>query len=176
MSISITNKKDHRLPFGFGHHPYFPRMLETMVKAPLSKVWVCDRDMHPTILADVPEKWDFARGALMAGQSMLPAEHGFGGRDLIDNCFPDWGGAAEIIQPRTHLNILMTADPVFRHLVIYNPPLEKDFFAIEAVTNTIDAFNLMAKGVPDTGTQVLEPGQTLGGSTYFKVRPLIQPV
>ncbi len=171
MDIAVTNR-GRRLPFGTGHHPFFPRTSRTVLAARLTRVWLCDADMHPTRLVDVPEKWNFSRGVRMADPALLPAEHGFRGRDLIDNCFPGWDGRAEITQPDLGYTLLMTADPVFRNFVIYDPAFDRDVFAAEAVTNIIDGFNLHAMGVPDTGTIVLDPGQTLAGRTRFAVLAL----
>jgi aldose 1-epimerase len=169
MAIMNTGR---RLPFGMGHHPYFPRTENTVVKANLPKVWLCDGNMHPTELIDTPEKWNFARGVRMADPVMLPPSQGFRGRDLIDNCFPGWDGRAEILQPNQGLKIIVTADPIFAHMVIYNPPLDRNFFVLEAVSNIIDAFNQMARGVENTGTVILDKGETMKGRTSFTVLPL----
>jgi aldose 1-epimerase len=172
MDIAVTNRGGRRLPFGIGHHPYFPRTGATVLKANLPEVWLCDELMHPTSLVPVPPKWNFARGVRLADPGLGPPEQGFHKRDLIDNCFTGWDQHAEIVQPDLGYSLKIIAEPVFQHFVIYNPTLDRDFFVAEAVTNIIDAFNLYARGVPDTGTIILEPGQTLQGRTRFELHPL----
>jgi aldose 1-epimerase len=58
------------------------------------------------------------------------------------------------------------ADPVLGHLVIYTPEGE-NFFCVEPVSHSVDAFNLAEAGVPDTGTVVLDPGESLRGRVEF---------
>ena len=60
LDIAVTNT-GRRLPFGTGHHPYFPRTANTMVRAALPRVWLCDHNMHPTELIQTPQRWDFTR-------------------------------------------------------------------------------------------------------------------
>jgi aldose 1-epimerase len=55
-----------------------------------------------------------------------------------------------------------------RHLVIYVPPGE-DFFCVEPVSHVNDGFNLLERGVADTGVRVLAPGQTLAGAVRLRV-------
>ena len=59
------------------------------------------------------------------------------------------------------------AEP-FRHLVLYVPAGEP-FFAVEPVSNANDGFNLLARGVADSGVRVLAPGETLGGTVRIAV-------
>ena len=171
LDISITNT-GRRLPFGTGHHPYFPRTNKTVMRAALPKVWLCNELMYPTSLVPTPDEWNFRRGVRMMDPEMLPPAHGFRGLDLIDNCFPEWDGIAEIRQPDFGVKIVVTADPLFGNVVIYNPPFDKDFFVFEAVSNIIDGFNLMSRGVADTGTVILDTGATMTGRTSFAIEKL----
>jgi aldose 1-epimerase len=52
--------------------------------------------------------------------------------------------------------------------VIYTPA-GQDFFCVEPVSNANDAFNMAARGVPDTGTVVLAPGEVLAGTMRLAV-------
>jgi aldose 1-epimerase len=54
------------------------------------------------------------------------------------------------------------------HLVIYVPP-GQDFFCIEPVSHVNDGFNLLDRGVEDTGVHVLTPGQTLAGTICMRI-------
>lgn len=167
IDLSITNLSGRPLPFGMGHHPYFPRTPGTVLKTRLPKVWQ-SKDMVPQKLVDTPPLWDFSAGATLSDERLGPPAHGFTGEDLMDHGFQGWNGRAEIIWPETSLGLVMTADPVFSSFVIY-VPAEKPFFCAEAVTNIIDGFNLMEKGVKETGTVVLNDGESFSGRTTFTV-------
>ncbi len=63
----------------------------------------------------------------------------------------------------------MRADPQLRFLVVYTPPGEP-FFCVEPVSNCTDAFNLHAEGRDDTGTRILQPGDSLAATVRFEPR------
>lgn len=170
IEMAITNKSGIALPFTIGAHPFFPRKENTVVKASLPKVWMCDEEMYPVKLVDTPKHWDFANGVRLADKS-LPLGNGFKGNDRIDNCFTGWDRVADIIQPDDGVCIRMTADPMFDKFVIWNPGENGNCFAAEAVMNIIDAYNLAAEGMKDTGTAILNPGQSMRGKTRFEVKP-----
>lgn len=167
IDMSVTNRAGRALPFGLGHHPYFPRNDRTTLKASLPKVWE-SRRIVPERLADTPPVWDFSRGIRMADAHFMPPAQGTEGLDLLDHCFAGWDGRAEIIWPDQGMTLEMTADKVFGAFVIYIPQ-DKPFFCAEPVTHVNDAFNLMARGVADTGAVVLADGETLSGSMRFRV-------
>ena len=165
--ISVKNLSGRALPFGTGHHPYFVRTDQTIVQARLPKMWN-SRNMVPTELVPVPEKWNFARGVTLAPVNLESAAHGGDGTAYIDHCFTGWDQYAEIIWPEYKTKLVMKADPVFKNFVIYVPS-KQNFFCAEPVTNATDGFNLMDKGVTDTGTVVLDDRQTLSGRVRFEV-------
>jgi aldose 1-epimerase len=171
IGMSVTNRSGIRLPFGLGHHPYFFRNNATVLKTHLPKVWE-GKQIVPQRLVATPEKWNFSGGLSMADSQFEPAEHGTRGADLMDHCFQGWNREAEISWPDKGVALVMSADPVFANFVMYIPH-RKNFFCAEPVTNIIDGFNLMARGVPDTGSVVLNDGETLSGAMYFTVRACI---
>lgn len=167
ISMSVTNTGGRALPFGLGHHPYFPRNAQTKLTANLPKVWN-SRRIVPTDLADTPPQWDFSRGLTLGDDKFGPPSQGMEGRDLLDHCFTGWDQTARIDWPDRTLSLTITADPVFAQFVIYIPA-EKPFFCAEPVTNINDGFNLQARGIADTGTVVLQPGETLIGKMRFDI-------
>jgi aldose 1-epimerase len=60
----------------------------------------------------------------------------------------------------------MTVDPALSTLVIFSPP-ERSFFCVEPVSHCIDAFNLAAKGMGDTGMRVLASGESWEATVHF---------
>ncbi len=167
ISMSVTNESGFALPFGLGHHPYFPRNAQTKLTANLPKVWQ-SRNIVPVDVVDAPPAWDFSRGLTLGDDRFGPPSQGTDGRDLLDHCFSDWDGVARIDWPDRNLSVTMTADPVFAQFVIYIPA-EKPFFCAEAVTNINDGFNLATRGITNTGTVVLQQGETLSGSMRFDI-------
>ncbi|MDE1151619.1 MAG: aldose 1-epimerase [Micavibrio sp.] len=163
IEMSITNRSGFALPFGLGHHPYFVRDDDTVLTANLPQVWH-SKNIVPTVLADSP--WNFAQGLALADKNFQPAAQGVTGSDLVDNCFQGWDRRAEIRWPRHGRKLVMGADAIFRNFVLYLPE-EKPFFCAEAVTNINDGFNLMARGAANTGTIVLQHGETLAGAMWF---------
>jgi aldose 1-epimerase len=155
VSLEVVNAGRGPMPAGLGLHPYFERSDGVVLRARLDRVWLADERNIPNECVPLPERWDFAKAPRLAALEM-------------DNCFCGWDGAAEIRWPETGLTLRIEAEPVFGHLVIYVPRGE-DFFCVEPVSNANDGFNLLDRGVPDTGVRVLEPGETLAGTIRFRV-------
>lgn len=168
ISMQLTNHSGRAMPFGFGHHPYFSRNDKTILKLNAPRVWT-SLNMVPQKQIDVPFRWDFSEGRALSAGNLVPAEHGADGTAYIDHCFTGWHQRAEIIWPDQKTKLLITADPVFENFVIYIPG-NGDFFCAEPVTNIIDGFNLMENGEPDTGTIILEDGETATGAMRFAVQ------
>lgn len=91
---------------------------------------------------------------------ILPAGAG------LANGFSGWDGRATIEWPEWGARLTIIADSALRRLVIYTPGRET-FMCVEPVSHSVDAFNLADAGVPDTGTVVLGPGETLRGRAEF---------
>jgi aldose 1-epimerase len=72
--------------------------------------------------------------------------------------------------PDSGRTLEITADELYRHLVVYVPP-GRDFFCVEPVSMIGNGFNLLTDGVQGTGVQVLDPGQSMRGSMYFRPVP-----
>ncbi len=165
IGITICNKAAIRLPYGMGHHAYFPRTEETILKLNAPQVWR-SRNMLPVALENVPAKMDFSQGLSLSAQNLEPKEAGDSGTAYIDHCFQGWDQRAEIQWPEKNMKLEILADPVFENFVVYIPS-DDNFFCAEPVTNVTDGFNLHEKGVPHTGTIILEPGQVMSGVVHF---------
>ncbi len=55
----------------------------------------------------------------------------------------------------------LEASEVFSHLCVFASP--DGVLAVEPISHCTDGFNLMARGVADTGVKVLAPGEKLAG-------------
>jgi aldose 1-epimerase len=155
LRIAISNTGDRPMPAGIGLHPYFPRTPRVRLSARLPDVWLAREDKIPIRLERTPGAWDFSTGRSLDGVE-------------LDHCFSGWDGYARIDWPEHEIALEIESERVFGHVVIYVPG-GADFFCFEPVSHANDALNLEARGVPGTGTVVLDPGAALAGKTEFRV-------
>jgi len=155
VTLEIANTGKVPMPAGLGLHPYFPRDATVTLRAHLDHVWRADARKLPQERAPLPAEWDFGNAPRVATLA-------------LDNCFGGWDGTAAISWPERDLSVVMSADPMFGHLVIYVPP-GQDFFCVEPVSHVNDGFNLAARGIAGTGVQILAPGASVRGAVRFAV-------
>jgi aldose 1-epimerase len=156
VTLEVTNAGPGPMPAGLGVHPCFVRTPGVTLRARLNRVWLMDERKLPTAPASLPPEWDFASAPALAPLTM-------------DHCFDGWDGRAEVHWPETGMTLEIEAEPVFGHLVIYIPP-GREIFCVEPVSHVNDGFNLLERGVADSGVRVLAPGETLRGRVRFSVR------
>ncbi len=89
-------------------------------------------------------------------------------RTSLDHAFAGWTHRAVVEWPERKARLVMTADPSLSTLIIYSPP-GKEFVCAEPVSHCVDAFNLAASGVPDTGMRTLKPGESW--TTWVRFAP-----
>jgi aldose 1-epimerase len=153
VEISVTNRGDGPMPAGIGMHPWFPLTPQARLTADLPSVWLVDHEYMPVERAPTPPRLDFSRGLAFAGTN-------------VANSFSGWDGHAVIEWPEQRMRLTLLAEEPLRHLVLYAPD-GGDFFCVEPVSNSVDAFNLGAQGVLDVGYIVLQPNETLSGRVRF---------
>ena len=152
VTISVSNMADEPMPAGLGLHPYFVRTPESKLTTGVEEVWLSDDAAMPTEKVPVPEEWDL--------NGMNPNDA------VLDNNFSGWSRTASIEWPDRSARLTLTGADLFEFLVVYTPAGE-DFFCVEPVSNTLDAFNLTEQGRTDVGGAVVGPGETLSGSVRF---------
>ena len=106
-------------------------------------------DMLPTDLIAAPYETDFRRARKVSGWK-------------VDNCFTGWYRRA-VLDYGTH-RVQIDASAPCKNLVCFAPDDGRNFIALEPVTNINNAFALAARGVADTGTVLLAPGDKLDAS------------
>jgi aldose 1-epimerase len=155
ITLSAQNLGDRPMPFGMGHHPYYPRTAQTRVYAHVQAMWHADADVLPTHLGPHP-----AIEALRDGLS----PDAF----ALDNNFANWSREATIAWPDEHRQLTMTADAPFDHMVVFAPANDAQL-CVEPVTNTTDCFN--AAGMQEqVGGCVLQPGEEIAGTLEWTPR------
>ncbi len=156
--LAVRNTGTEAMPAGVGFHPFFPKTACTQIEVPVGGVWLLRPDGIPRGRGPLPPEWDFGRLREL-------------GSIVLDHCFFGWKGWARVVWPKRGLALRMTGTAPFGHVVIYTPA-GQDFFCVEPVSNANDAFNMAARGVPDTGMVVLAPGETLRATMHLTLERL----
>lgn len=162
IRFDIINKDDKEIPFGFGIHPYFQKLLgneDTYVSLPARHVMDYTSDLLPTgRLIDVEGTIYDLRGSTRIGD--LDMDHVFTGVEP--------GKSASIEYRRQNLTVNLKASDVFPHLVLYAPRGEK-FFCLENQSCSTDAHNLFARGfAKESGLKTVAPGKQITGSVFLE--------
>lgn len=157
----MSLKNEDRVPFpaGFGHHPYFVRLEgepEPQLVIPCDSHFELTRFMATDVPVSVPSDLDF--------RTLRSLDERF-----FDHLYTDRRGdePARIVYPGWNIHLLMHADPVFQHLLLYAPQ-GKPFFALEPQTNANDGFNLYEQGIMGSGVFVLDPGAERNGTVRLR--------
>ena len=157
VTITFTNTDHRAQPVGLGLHPYQPRTPQTAIAFPAASVWHTGEDSLPDARLPVEGEWRFDPGHVITPPP-------------LDHCYAGWTGRAVITRPEHGIRLVIAADDIFRHVVVFTPE-GKPFFAVEPASNMTDAVNRM-DAVPDHGLRVLQPGDTLQRQVRFTVEDL----
>jgi aldose 1-epimerase len=149
VTMSIRNLADQPMPFGMGHHPYYPRTPATRIHTNVRAMWHATPDLLPTSLAAHP-----CVDALASPEGLSADAYD------LDNNFAGWSRSATIDWPDEHRSVTLCADAPFDHMVLFAPSAHPDQLCVEPVTNTVDFLNLDAPR-EDIGGGVLMPGETM---------------
>jgi aldose 1-epimerase len=155
VALTLTNESTSAMPAGLGWHPYFRRTPGTSLTADVQAMWQTDDEVMPTTLSAPPPAADPSHGVMVDAIA-------------LDNCFVGWRRRAVIERPEEGVRLIMTGQAPLDFLVVYTPP-RRPFFCAEPVSHMTDAFNLAAAGRTDTGTRILEPGETLRATVNVTV-------
>jgi aldose 1-epimerase len=149
VTLTAGNLSGSAMPFGMGHHPYYPRTSNTVITAQVEQMWHADSSTLPTHLGPHP-----AVDALARGMSADAFD--------LDNNFANWSREATIAWPDEHRQVTLQAQAPFDHTVIYAPANDVQL-CVEPVTNTTDCFNAK-ESRERAGYRVLQPGETISAS------------
>jgi aldose 1-epimerase len=161
ISTMLANVGTEPMPAGFGHHPYFMRRIGLSDEARLSfeaqGVYLTDASRLPSRPAQaLPPEFDFSRPRPL-------------GATQLDHVFAGWKGRLQLDWPGSGWQMVLEADPIFSHLVVFTAP--DGSVALEPVTHATDGFNLMSQGWDNTGVRVLEPGEEISGCLRLSLLP-----
>jgi aldose 1-epimerase len=119
-------------PVGFGMHPFFLKRPGTQLRFSARTVWLNDARKLPRTLQPTPPEWNFSAMRAI-------------GDTVVDNCFGQWSGEAEIWHQPEGVRITISAGDNLRNAVFFVPP-GRDDFAFEPVSHINNALNLNIGG------------------------------
>jgi len=161
-TVSVKNEGTEPMPAGFGHHPYFQRVIASetdsaMLEVPCTEFFELDMCIPKGPPLPVDSRLDFRK---MRSISSLQVD------DCLTGRIP--GAPIRFSYPESKLNVSMECDPLFEQIILYMPP-GKTFYAVEPLTNANDGFNLHDKGVRGSGVFVLAPGEQKAATFVLRV-------
>jgi aldose 1-epimerase len=156
MTLSVTNLDQEPMPVGLGWHPYFQQSPLATVEAPSQYAWVNGTDSLPLQRVLCEGSFDFTKPRLLEGIA-------------IDNCFEKWCGKATIQHPSWGLTVSIHS-PNLNYLVMFTPPDNDDFIAIEPVTHLNNAAH--QKSPENHGWQTIKPGASISHQTLINIEKL----
>jgi len=151
VRLTLENRGPEAMPFGFGLHPWFEREAGVVLRFRARTFYLEEPDHVAGDPITIPPELNFAQGR------ELP--HGWRNND-----YGGWDGAAEVRFSRRGIGLRISADPVFRHLMLY-ADRNKPFFCLEPQTNAAGAFN-RPNGFsdPEEGIIILSPFERASGA------------
>ncbi|MDR5816476.1 MULTISPECIES: aldose 1-epimerase [unclassified Caballeronia] len=159
VTLSMRNLADRPMPFGMGHHPYYPRSVNTRIHARVRAMWHSTSDLLPTHAGAHPSV------DAMASQEGMSAD----AFDL-DNNYACWSRTAIVEWPDERRSVTLSADPRFAHMVVYAPAAYPDLLCVEPVSNVADWVNLFSVEHALKGGAVLMPGESACASFRWMTR------
>lgn len=168
VTTSLRNTDVEPFPAGFGHHPYFRRVLlpagsplpdeagQPLLQVAARTGYVLHGGVATGVAGAIPPRADYRRARPVG---VLHVD------DVLTDRVP--GPLATLQYCDPDVTVTVEADEVYSHVVVYTPR-GHGHVAIEPTTHVNGGFALHAAGVPGTGVVVLSPGEEL--SAAFRVR------
>ncbi len=155
VALAITNEADQGLPYGIGHHPWFPCAPDTRLGMTASGALIFGEAFRATGSEPLRE------GGPYAGKPVFAT-----GRETAWS-FLRWDGTARIETPSTGLAITLTASESLRCPVVW-APAGADFLCVEPQSHAIGSPSEKAarEAAP---LRRLQPGETLEG--WLRIAP-----
>ena len=155
LTTTLENRGPVRMPFGFGHHPWFERDADVELTFAARNFWLEAPDGVAGSCITTPPELDFSSGAPLPNH-------------WRNNNYSGWDGSATLRFPARGVTLVIEADPIFGSLMLYADP-KQSFFCLEPQTNVPCAVNKLESGEEGLGLVVLEPGEGMAGVVRFGV-------
>ncbi|HBM10216.1 aldose 1-epimerase [Pseudomonas sp. Choline-3u-10] len=154
LQLTLRNIDNRSMPAGLGWHPYFLRHDACWLRFDTSAVWRNDTRNLPSQKTPIPTEWDFSTEAPLQ-------EPG------LDTCFVGRTGPVTIHWPNEGVELTMHPSEALDHLVVFTPPAEMGFFAVEPVSHANNALSMDDPAA--NGIRTLDPGETMQVSCRFSI-------
>ncbi|CAH1660745.1 putative Aldose 1-epimerase [Hyphomicrobiales bacterium] len=155
IRLSVTNEADMALPFGMGHHPWFPCAADTRLVMRAAGALVFGEAFRAT------GQEAFVQGGPYADP------HPFRSDEVTAWSFLGWDGQARIETPSTGLAVTLTASESLNCPVVW-APAGADFLCVEPQSHAIGAPSESAARIA-APLKRLRPGETLEG--WLRIAP-----
>ncbi|KAB7668775.1 aldose 1-epimerase [Plesiomonas shigelloides] len=155
ISLRYHNLAAVTVPVGLGFHPYFPRASEAEIQFTAEHVVLNGEDALPHAVSAIPERWDYRHWSRPQAGS-------------VDNCFAHWDGKAAVRWPNERIMATISSSDA-AHAILFIPPADRDFVAIEPVSHINDAINNHGFGDPSCAMHSLPAGAAFEITMSIKV-------
>lgn len=157
IAIAVTSEADRPLPFGIGHHPWFPCAPDTRLRLSARAALSFGAGFRATGSTALADGGPYAGGPLFR----QPGETAWS--------FLGWDGQAVIETPSSGLAIRLTAGESLRCPVVW-APAGADFLCVEPQSHAIGSPSEPAARAAAPLTR-LAPGETLSG--WLRIAPAL---
>lgn len=159
--VTLTNQDERDFPAGFGFHPYFQRMNETMpmLEIPCDQYFILRDAMPDNAPVDIVPELDFRD--LRPVTDTLVFDHLLANRNTSK--------PIRLVYEAWATEIQMTVDDIFKHVILYSAP--DGTLAVEPQSNANDGFNLRENGFDDGGIFVVQAGESIKSAIRLRVLP-----
>jgi len=154
LQLKLRNIDCRSMPAGLGWHPYFPRREACRLRFEAQSVWQNDERNLPSKMTPIPAEWDFS--------TEKPLQ-----QPGLDNCFAGRSEPVSIRWPNEGVELTMHASEALDHLVVFTPPVEMGFFAVEPVSHANNALSMDDPAA--NGICTLAPGEAMQVSCRFAI-------
>lgn len=153
--MSVTNLGSTPMPAGLGFHPYFH--LDRTARASFGAVdkWIIGVDYLPSGIREP------------IGANVVLEAAAFRELEYV-GYFSGWSGRADITSNAGVVTLSAKGD--LTHLVAFAPAGGR-YLCLEPVSHVANGFNLSAAGCTDTGTRILQPGESFCASIDIGWQP-----
>lgn len=149
IDLEVTNLGTSPMPAGLGLHPYFQRHKGMQLEFDIAEIWEIDSDYLPT-------------GVVRSNSQPIILN------DELQNEFALYGGGwtGQLKVNYQQGQLLVETQAPLTHFVAFAPQ-GAPYFCLEPVSHVADAFNTPPSEWKKTGTQLLEPQQSLTARVAF---------
>ena len=155
IGLTITNRSNSEMPFGFGFHPFFNFNDDIKLEFDADREWLGFPEHFPTKTQPIKDNFNIKNGKSLWKKEKTVSYEGFKGNVKIH-----W--------VNYNKSLILQADKIFNHLIVHVPK-GGNYFCLEPVSHPTDGFNLVHNKIENIINRNLEPGQSATGLIKIKL-------